>query len=118
MTLAAQPAVTTRYDHALGRRATARPRDGQSGPRSSRVPGRDQRVASARRGPPPSNAGWAVAAILFFWPLAFSAFNHLHNIYPRWAMGDVAGAEEASDRVKSLGKIALWIVGRAVRAAS
>ena len=59
--------------------------------------------------PPPSHAGWAVAAILFFWPLAFAAFNHLHDIYPRWAMGDYQGAQEASDRVKSLGKIALWI---------
>jgi len=59
--------------------------------------------------PPPSNAGWAVATILFFWPLAFSAFNHLHDIYPRWAMGDHQGALEASARVKSLGKTALWI---------
>jgi Interferon-induced transmembrane protein len=60
-------------------------------------------------GPPPSNAGWAVACVLFFWPLAFTAFTHLHNVYPRWAMGDHQGAQEASDRVKSLGKIALWI---------
>ena len=50
-----------------------------------------------------------MATILFFWPLAFAAFNHLHDIYPRWAMGDLQGAQEASDRVKSLGKIALWI---------
>jgi hypothetical protein len=64
---------------------------------------------AAPTAPPPSHAGWAVAALLFFWPLAFSAFNHLHSIYPRWAMGDVVGAQEASDRVKSLGKIALWI---------
>jgi hypothetical protein len=64
---------------------------------------------AAPAGPPPSNAGWAVASILFFWPVAFSAFNHLHSIYPRWAMGDLQGAQEASDRVKSLGKIALGI---------
>jgi hypothetical protein len=64
---------------------------------------------AAPAGPPPSNAGWAVASLLFFWPLAFSAFTHLHNIYPRWAMGDFQGAQEASDRVKTLGKIALWI---------
>lgn len=64
---------------------------------------------AAPAAPPPSHAGWAVAALLFFWPLAFSAFTHLHNIYPRWAMGDHAGAQEASDRVKSLGKISLWI---------
>jgi interferon-induced transmembrane protein len=66
-------------------------------------------AAAPVAGPPPSNAGWAVACILFFWPLAFAAFNHLHNIYPYWAMGDHQGAQEASARVKSLGKIALWI---------
>lgn len=59
--------------------------------------------------PPPSNAGWAVVTILFFWPLAFSAFSRLHEIYPRWAMGDFQGAQEASDRVKLFGKIALGI---------
>ncbi|AOW94305.1 hypothetical protein BFN03_02300 [Rhodococcus sp. WMMA185] len=58
---------------------------------------------------PPSNAGWAVAAVVFFWPLAFSAFNHVHEVYPRWAMGDYQGAHYASERAKSLGKIALWI---------
>ncbi|EKT84317.1 CD225/dispanin family protein [Rhodococcus opacus] len=58
---------------------------------------------------PPSNAGWAVAAVLFFWPLAFAAFNHVHDVYPKWAMGDYQGAQYASDRAKVLGKIALWI---------
>lgn len=59
--------------------------------------------------PPPSNAGWAVAAIIFFWPLAFAAFNHVHDVYPKWARGDYQGAQYASDRAKALGKIALWI---------
>lgn len=64
---------------------------------------------------PPSNAGWAVATIIFFWPLAFSAFNHLHSIFPKWSMGDYMGAQYASERVKALGKIALCIfVGLAV----
>ena len=58
---------------------------------------------------PPRNAGWAAAALIFFWPVAFAAFNHLHDIYPKWAMGDYQGAQYASDRVKTLGKIALWI---------
>lgn len=65
--------------------------------------------AAPAAGPPPSNAGWAVASVLFFWPLAFTTFNHLHDIYPKWAMGDYQGAQEASDRVKRLGKTALWI---------
>ncbi|PTR30349.1 interferon-induced transmembrane protein [Rhodococcus sp. OK519] len=59
--------------------------------------------------PPPSNAGWAVASIIFFWPLAFAAFNHLHSIFPKWSMGDYQGAQYASERVKTLGKIALGI---------
>jgi len=58
---------------------------------------------------PPSNAGWAVAAIIFFWPVAFAAFNHLHSIFPRWSMGDYQGAQYASERVKTLGKIALGV---------
>ena len=61
--------------------------------------------------PPPANAGWAVAALLFFWPLAFAAFNHAFNVYPLWAAGDHQGAHHASGRAKHLGKIALWIFG-------
>ncbi len=41
---------------------------------------------------PAANAGWAVASLLFFWPLAFSAFTHAFNVYPLWASGDVEGA--------------------------
>ena len=64
----------------------------------------------ASAGPlPPANAGWAVAALLFFWPLAFSAFTHAFKVYPLWASGDHQGAQYASDRTKQLGKWALWI---------
>jgi hypothetical protein len=48
---------------------------------------------------------------LFFWPLAFSAFTHAFNVYPLWARGDVAGAQAASDRVRRLGQISLWLFG-------
>ncbi|NLG54304.1 MAG: CD225/dispanin family protein [Rhodococcus sp.] len=58
---------------------------------------------------PPRNAGWAVATIIFFWPIAFAAWNHVHDVYPKWAAGDYQGAQYASDRAKSLGKIAMWI---------
>ncbi|MGG7101571.1 CD225/dispanin family protein [Rhodococcus sp. 24CO] len=68
-----------------------------------------QTYAQPQYGPPKSNAGWAVAAIIFFWPVAFAAFNHLHDIYPKWAMGDHQGAQYASERVKKLGQIALLI---------
>lgn len=77
-----------------------------------------QQAPAQYGGPPPmpaSNAGWAVASIIFFWPLAFAAFNHLHSIFPKWSMGDYQGAQYASERVKTLGKISLWIfVGLAV----
>ena len=60
---------------------------------------------------PTSNAGWAVASLLFFWPLAFSAFHHAFEVYPRWAEGDIDGAEYASRRVRKLGQLSLWIFG-------
>src|ERR1700752_1205188 len=58
---------------------------------------------------PSANAGWAVVALLFFWPLSFSAFTHAFNVYPLWASGNVAGAQYASDRVRRLGQLSLWI---------
>lgn len=61
--------------------------------------------------PPPTHAGWAVASLLFFWPLSFSAFTHAFNVYPLWARGDTAGAVAASDRVRRLGQISLWLAG-------
>ena len=60
---------------------------------------------------PPHNAGWAVTSLLFFWPLSFAAFTHAFNVYPLWAAGDYAGARHASDRVRRLGQISLWIFG-------
>ncbi|QII02299.1 CD225/dispanin family protein [Rhodococcoides fascians A21d2] len=42
---------------------------------------------------PSSNAGWAVVAIIFFWPLAIPAFNHALKVHPLWMMGDVQEAE-------------------------
>ncbi|MET4610640.1 hypothetical protein ABIC28_001618 [Rhodococcus sp. PvR044] len=58
---------------------------------------------------PESNTGWAAAALIFFWPLAFAAFNHSSRVYPLWAVGDHAGARHASAQAKRLGKIALLI---------
>ena len=42
---------------------------------------------------PSSNAGWAVVAVIFFWPLAIPAFNHALKVHPLWLMGDVQGAQ-------------------------
>jgi hypothetical protein len=61
--------------------------------------------------PPPHNVGWAVASVLFFWPLSFSAFTHAFNVYPLWAAGNYAGAQYASDRARRLGQLALWLFG-------
>lgn len=84
------------------------------------APGPGRPVAAAGQGyhpqastaPPPSNIGWAVAALLFFWPISFSAFTHSSNVFPMWSTGDHQGAQYASDRAKQLGKIALivWAV--------
>jgi Interferon-induced transmembrane protein len=60
---------------------------------------------------PPHNAGWAVVSLLFFWPLSFAAFTHSFNVYPLWATGDFAGAHHASERVRRLGQLSLWIFG-------
>jgi hypothetical protein len=43
-------------------------------------------------GPPPAHAGWAIATLLFFWPLSFAAFNHAFAVYPLWAGGDADAA--------------------------
>lgn len=60
---------------------------------------------------PAANAGWAVASLLFFWPLAFSAFTHAFNVYPAWASGETTTAQYESDRVRELGILSLWIFG-------
>nr|WP_277351834.1 CD225/dispanin family protein [Antrihabitans stalactiti] len=43
--------------------------------------------------------------------MAFSAFTHAFNVYPLWASGDIQGARDASDRVRRLGQLSLWIAG-------
>lgn len=59
--------------------------------------------------PPPSNVGWAVASVIFFWPLAFSAFTNALNVTHFWLTGQVDRAQESSDRAKLLGKISLLV---------
>lgn len=58
---------------------------------------------------PPSNAGWAVVAVIFFWPLAISAFNHALKVHPLWLIGDIQGAEYSSKRAGFFGKLSLGI---------
>ena len=63
---------------------------------------------------PPSHGGWAAVTLLFFWPLSFSAFSHAFTVYPLWASGEFAAARYASDRVRRLGQLALWLAGALV----
>ncbi|KAA0923259.1 CD225/dispanin family protein [Rhodococcus sp. IEGM 1341] len=58
---------------------------------------------------PSSNAGWAVVAIIFFWPLAIPAFNHALKVHPLWMMGDAQGAFYSSNRAGFFGKLSLGI---------
>lgn len=58
---------------------------------------------------PAQNTGWAVAALIFFWPLAFSAFDNSSKVLPLWMMGDYEASHRASAQAKKLGKISLII---------
>lgn len=61
-------------------------------------------------GCPPSNVGWAVASILFFWPLSFVAMTRALQVYPLWAAGNHEQAQAASSSAKKLGVISLAIM--------
>ena len=63
----------------------------------------------ARPGPP-SNIGWAVASVLFFWPLSFTAMTRAMDVYPLWAAERYADAEAASESAKKLGMISLGLM--------
>ncbi|MBM4597276.1 hypothetical protein GS440_02655 [Rhodococcus hoagii] len=60
---------------------------------------------------PPAHVGWAVVALLFFWPLSFAAFTHAFEVHSRWSDGDRDGARHASNRARRLGQVSLWIGG-------
>lgn len=51
--------------------------------------------------------GWAAAALLFFWPLAFASFSNAGSVATLWLSGDRVGAQHASDQAKKLGKYSL-----------
>jgi hypothetical protein len=58
---------------------------------------------------PPNNIGWAVAAFICFWPLAFHAFGAATRVDRAWLSGLPELAWQESARAKKLGLIALWI---------
>lgn len=59
--------------------------------------------------PPPGHLGWAITAVIFFWPLAIAAFINYSRVESLWYRGDWAGSQRASEAVKRYGVIALCI---------
>jgi hypothetical protein len=60
--------------------------------------------------PPPSgHLGWAITAIILFWPLAIPAFINYGRVESSWYRGDQAGAYRSSANVKKFGITALVI---------
>ena len=59
--------------------------------------------------PPPTRVGWAIAALILFWPLSIPAFIYSSRVESAWYRGDVAGAERASANVKTCGVVAVVI---------
>ena len=57
--------------------------------------------------PPPNHIGWAIAAIILFWPLAIPAFIYSTRVESAWYRGDVAGAQQASNNARTCG---IWAV--------
>lgn len=54
---------------------------------------------------PSSNIGWAIAAVLLFWPLSIPAFIYSSRVDTAWNAGDRAGAENASRSARLFGLI-------------
>jgi len=64
----------------------------------------------AQGAPPPNYLVWAIVAVFLCWPLAIPSIVFSTQVNSKWAMGDVAGAQDASEKAK---KFAMWatIVG-------
>ena len=59
--------------------------------------------------PPPSRIGWAITALILFWPLAIPAFIYSSRVESTWYRGDYLGAERASANARTCGIVALVI---------
>jgi hypothetical protein len=57
--------------------------------------------------PPPGHLGWAITALVLFWPLAIAAFINYARVERDFYRGDIAGAQRASRQVRKLGIVAL-----------
>jgi hypothetical protein len=61
--------------------------------------------------PPPSNLGWAIAAILLFWPVGIAAIVKSTQVDRYWMTGQFAMAEQSSKAAKTLGIVAASVAG-------
>jgi hypothetical protein len=62
----------------------------------------------AAAGPPPStNLGWAIAAIILFWPLGIPALIYSTRVESQWFRGDASGAMRSSAIARNCG---IWAV--------
>jgi hypothetical protein len=58
---------------------------------------------------PPANYGWAVAALVLFWPLSIPAFLSARRVDSAWAAGDRIGAFAASQTARTYGLVGVVV---------
>jgi hypothetical protein len=84
------------------------------------LPPPEYRPVLTAEGPITSQTGWAITAIVLFWPLGIAAYLASIKVVPALMMGDYASAERESLRVKRFGIwaivvvaafVALWVIG-------
>jgi Na+/proline symporter len=78
------------------------------------LPPPEYRPVLTAEGPITSQTGWAITAIVLFWPVGIAAYLASLKVVPALMMGDYATAERESRRVKRFGIIAIIIVAVAV----
>jgi Interferon-induced transmembrane protein len=64
--------------------------------------------------PPPNHLGWAIAAILLFWPVGIAAIIKSTQVDRYWMMGQHGLAEQASRTTRTLGIVSLVVAGSLV----
>jgi hypothetical protein len=50
--------------------------------------------------PPPNYLVWAIITVFLCWPLAIPSIVFSTQVNSKWAVGDVAGAQQASQKAK------------------
>ncbi|MBP2319681.1 hypothetical protein JOF56_000066 [Kibdelosporangium banguiense] len=63
---------------------------------------------------PPSHLGWAIAALVVFWPIGIPAIIKSTQVDRYWMTGQPVLAEQASRTAKTLGVVAVAVAGALV----